>query len=305
MVVKTTETGEGVRLPLTVSFLQSGTARVTMDEEKRQQKLVELRHNSKARQERYNEAANLVLVGGLDLDNEAKIVSQDKAQLVVKYGPALKYEAVVKFSPLEVDFKRDGSTHVKLNDRGLLNMDHWRPKIDKAAPEVKEGEDQEEKNEEPHGPDESTWWDEKFGGNTDTKPRGPESVALDISFLGYDHVFGIPSHAGPLSLKETRGGDDKYTEPYRMYNADVFEYILDSPMTLYGSIPFMQAHRKGSSVGVFWLNAAETWVDITKGKDHVNPLTLGIGAKISTHTHWISESGLLDVFVFMGPTPRI
>jgi alpha 1,3-glucosidase len=39
---------------------------------------------------------------------------------------------------------------------------------------------------------------------------------------------------------------------------------MDSPMTLYGAIPFMQAHRKGSTVGVFWLNAAETWIDITK-----------------------------------------
>ncbi|KAG8422764.1 glucosidase II [Metarhizium acridum] len=44
-------------------------------------------------------------------------------------------------------------------------------------------------------------------------------------------------------------------------------------MTLYGAIPFMQAHRKDSSVGVFWLNAAETWVDIVKAKDNKNPLS--------------------------------
>ncbi len=129
-------------------------------------------------------------------------------------------------------------------------------------------------------------------------------MALDISFVGYDHVYGIPSHAGPLSLKQTRGGDGNYQEPYRLYNLDVFEYILDSPMTLYGAIPFMQAHRKDSTVGVFWLNAAETWIDITKAKESSNPLSLGIGAKTLTHTHWISESGLLDVFVFLGPTPH-
>jgi alpha 1,3-glucosidase len=75
-------------------------------------------------------------------------------------------------------------------------------------------------------------------------------------------------------------------------------------MTLYGAIPFMQAHRKDSSVGVFWLNAAETWVDITKAKESSNPLSLGAGGKINTHTHWISESGILDVFVLLGPTPR-
>ena len=79
---------------------------------------------------------------------------------------------------------------------------------------------------------------------------------------------------------------------------------MDSPMTLYGSIPFMHAHRKDSTVGVFWLNAAETWVDIVKSKAAHNPLSLGIGSSIDTHTHWMSESGLLDVFVFMGPTPK-
>lgn len=79
---------------------------------------------------------------------------------------------------------------------------------------------------------------------------------------------------------------------------------MDSPMTLYGAIPFMQAHRKDSTVGVFWLNAAETWIDIVKRKVSSNPLSLGIGGKIDTETHWFSESGLLDVFVFLGPTPK-
>lgn len=101
-----------------------------------------------------------------------------------------------------------------------------------------------------------------------------------------------------------RGGDGKYSEPYRMYNADVFQYEMDSPMTLYGSIPLMQAHRKDSTVAVFWLNAAETWVDIVKSKGTTNPLSLGINAKTDTKTHWISESGLMDVFVFLGPSPQ-
>ena len=89
-----------------------------------------------------------------------------------------------------------------------------------------------------------------------------------------------------------------------MYNSDVFEYEMDSPMTLYGSIPFMQAHRKDSTVGVFWLNAAETWVDIVKSKVSTNPLSLGIGARTDTKTHWFSESGLLDLFIFLGPSSK-
>lgn len=310
-VLKTiNDKGDTVRLPLTISFLESGTARVTLDEEKRQKKDIELRHDSQARKERYNEAENWVIVGGMGLDKEAKVAHEDKSQCTVKYGPSSTNEAIIKFSPFAIDFKRDGTTQIKFNEKGLLNMEHWRPVPEaEPEPEKKEGEEnasenkEEAQTEKPKSEDQTTWWDETFGGNTDTKPRGPESVALDISFVGFDHVYGIPSHAGPLSLKETRGGDGNYGEPYRLYNLDVFEYILDSPMTLYGAIPFMQAHRKDASVGVFWLNAAETWIDITKAKDASNPLALGIGSKTSTSTHWISEAGLLDVFVFLGPTP--
>jgi len=70
-------------------------------------------------------------------------------------------------------------------------------------------------------------------------------------------------------------------------------------MALYGAIPFMQAQKSGYSVGVFWLNAAETWVDIVKSQKNPNTLST---EKRSTHTHWMSENGLLDVFFLPGPT---
>ena len=73
-------------------------------------------------------------------------------------------------------------------------------------------------------------------------------------------------------------------------------------MTLYGAIPFMQAQRKDSTVGVFWLNAAETWVDIVKAKESSGALSMS--SKTNTKTHWFSESGVLDMFVFLGPTPK-
>ena len=301
-ILKTINTnGDMVRLPITISFLESGSARVVIDEEKRQKGEIELRHDSKIRKERYNEAESWAIVGGLDLSKTAK-EERGSAKSHVKYGPAGKFEAVITYAPFGIDFKRDDATQVRFNDRGLLNMEHWRPKIEQ--PEKKEGEEASVTPDVPAGEDESTWWDESFGGNTDSKPRGPESVGLDITFPGYEHVFGIPEHAGSLSLKETRGGDGHHTDPYRLYNADVFEYILDSSMTLYGSIPFMQAHKKNSTVGVFWLNAAETWVDVIKEKEAHNPLSLGIGSKTETKTHWFSESGLIDVFVFLGPTAK-
>lgn len=51
----------------------------------------------------------------------------------------------------------------------------------------------------------------------------------------------------------------------------------------------MHAHKAGSTVAVFDVVASETWIDITKSSK-------------STHTHWMSESGILDLFVFLGPT---
>lgn len=302
-VIKTVSEGQNVKLPLTISFLDSGVARVTMDEEKRQKGQIELRHDSKARKERYNEAAAWALTGaGLQLNRGSQLIQGEKGYTKILYGPDNKYEAIIRHAPFGIEFRKDGHKHIGFNDLGFMNMEHWRAKVEK--PKKEEGENETATEESRSDEDESTWWEESFGGNTDSKPKGPESVGLDITFPGYEHVFGIAEHAGPLSLKQTRGGEGNYDQPYRMYNTDVFEYELDSPMTLYGSIPFMQAHQKGSSVGVFWLNAAETWVDIVKSKRNTNPLALGLGGTIDTHTHWMSESGLLDVFVMMGPTPK-
>ncbi|KAI1266540.1 glycoside hydrolase family 31 protein [Xylariaceae sp. FL1019] len=304
-VLKTID-GEGntVELPLTVAFHTSGTARVTLDEKRRQDRDIELRHNSPARKERYNEAGKWALVGGTTVDTHAKIAHVGKTGMKILYGPDLSFEADINYSPYSIEFKRGGSSQLKLNDRGLINMEHWRPKIEREAPKEGEGEAEEKQGEDVEGEDESTWWEESFGGNKDSKPRGPESVALDITFFGYEHVYGVPEHAGSLSLKETRGGDGAHSEPYRLYNSDVFEYILDSPMTLYGAIPLMQAQRKDSTVAVFWLNAAETWIDVIKSKESKNPLAIGTSARTNTQTHWISENGQMDLFVFLGPTPQ-
>lgn len=46
-------------------------------------------------------------------------------------------------------------------------------------------------------------WEETFKGHTDSKPRGPSSVGIDIAFLNSKHVFGIPEHADAFSLKDT------------------------------------------------------------------------------------------------------
>ncbi|KAF3927139.1 Alpha-glucosidase [Dactylellina cionopaga] len=282
---------EKIVLPLTINFQKSGAVRVTIDELKRQKGEIVLPGESKARKERYNEAERWALIPDWDVRDDKVVYDNKKGVVTLTFGPESKYKAIVNINPFTVKFERDGETHVVLNDRGLMNLEHWRAQ----PPAPEEGKEK-------SLDDLDGGWDETFGGNTDSKPRGPEAVAMDISFPGYEHVYGIPSHATSLSLKTTKGGDGAYEEPYRMYNADVFEYIVDSPMTLYGSIPFMQAHRKGSSVGVLWLNAAETWVDVVKEKEK-KMIPIGAG-KSDTKTHWVSESGLLDVWVFLGPDPQ-
>ena len=69
------------------------------------------------------------------------------------------------------------------------------------------------------------WGPESFGGHTDSRPRGPMSVGMDIDFPTAHSIYGIPEHASKMALKRTDGAGGGYTEPYRLYNLDVFEYV--------------------------------------------------------------------------------
>jgi mannosyl-oligosaccharide alpha-1,3-glucosidase len=145
-------------------------------------------------------------------------------------------------------------------------------------------------------------WEERFQSHTDSRPHGPMSVGVDFSFPFTNNVYGIPEHAAPLNLPPSVGaGSGKhYDQPYRMYNLDVFEYELDNTMALYGNIPFMLGHGvTGSgadvsavSAALFWFNPSETFIDVNEGK--------GADEKLYKQTHWLSESGLIDFFMFSG-----
>jgi mannosyl-oligosaccharide alpha-1,3-glucosidase len=139
--------------------------------------------------------------------------------------------------------------------------------------------------------DERGMWEETFSSHTDSKPRGPMSVGMDISFPKSHHIFGIPEHASSTELKSTQGEGAHYQQPYRLYNLDVFEYELDETMALYGHVPLIVSHslETGTS-GAFYFNPTETFVDITSQQE-------------GKSTHWISESGIIDVFLLPGSTP--
>lgn len=190
----------------------------------------------------------------------------------------------IGLAPFRIDFLHKGEVVVSGNRQGLFNFEHHRARRDTDAADM---------------------WEENFKSHPDTKPYGPASVGLDVTFVGSEHVYGIPEHASSLALKNT-----KDTDPYRLYNLDVFEYELDNPMALYGSIPFMVAHSPAITTGFFLLNSAEMWIDVETTTDGV---FAGMLRKLQslfgdqptpvTHTHWMAESGVIDAFVLLGPAP--
>ncbi|XP_069116390.1 neutral alpha-glucosidase AB-like isoform X2 [Argopecten irradians] len=232
---------------------------------------------------------------------------------------------VLTSSPFRVDFFTEGDHVVGVNAQGLLKFEHLRTKPEpKPAetnndekPEDEENKDDDDEDEEEakeekvvaetqDGQDEEPdMWGESFKGFADSKPNGPASVGMDIGFPGFEHVYGIPEHAETLALKST-----KDTDPYRLFNLDVFEYELYNPMALYGSVPMMIAHNEKRTVGIYWNNAAETWIDIRSNVadktflSKVADLVKGSSDIPQTDTHWFSESGIIDLFIMMGPSPK-
>lgn len=144
----------------------------------------------------------------------------------------------------------------------------------------------------------STDVSESFGGHRDAVKNGATSVGVDVTFPRAESVFGLAEHATSMALQPTVGKVDagkKYDDPYRFYNLDVFEYDLDVPMALYGSIPLAWGHDTssgGQTVGAFWNNPSETFVD-------VEWLSVERGRRI----HWISESGVVDLFLIASENP--
>ncbi|CCO30244.1 alpha 1,3-glucosidase [Rhizoctonia solani AG-1 IB] len=206
----------------------------------------------------------------------------------------------VTYEPLLIELIRDGRIEMSVNGRGLLHMEHFRnkpePKVEEAVAEGAESEQKVIKEPEPkinawfEGDTEDDYWEETFKSWTDSKPKGPESFSLDITFPTHAHVYGIPQHAAPLSLPTTTGEGSFFDDPYRLYNLDVFEYEASSTMPLYGSIPLLHAHNEHSTVGVFLAVGSETWIDVSRTPDAAG-----------TRTHWIAESGIIDLFILPGP----
>ncbi|KAJ3286070.1 hypothetical protein HK104_009189 [Borealophlyctis nickersoniae] len=257
--------------------------------------------------------------------------SQTAEELRVAFGTNGQNSLVIHNKPFRFELAVNGVPAVSFNERGYLYYEQQRKKVETPALENQAagGDDivAPEDGGETSGEKlsdvekdikrlkealETDLWEESFGGKPDSKPNGPSSIGFDLAFPGSSNVYGLPEHASSFSLKPTRGEGKTYDEPYRLYNLDVFEYELDNPMALYGAVPFMMSHKKGLSSGVLWLNSAEMWVDVEKTAgtgtlaklaSYIPFSTSKSTSVTSTETHWFSESGNLDLYIMLGPTP--
>uniref|UniRef100_A0A8C4ESP1 Glucosidase II alpha subunit b n=1 Tax=Dicentrarchus labrax TaxID=13489 RepID=A0A8C4ESP1_DICLA len=112
-------------------------------------------------------------------------------------------------------------------------------------------------------------WEETFKSHSDGKPNGPSAISLDFSLPGVEHVYGIPEHADTLRLKTTES--ISALQP--------------------GCVPVraFQHSWKGTS-----LNLSPSFWDCLS-QQYETP---------QTDVRWISESGIIDVFIMLGPTPK-
>ncbi|PSC68247.1 putative glucan 1,3-alpha-glucosidase [Micractinium conductrix] len=210
-----------------------------------------------------------VLLPGLEAREQPwEVVKRSHTKLRVRCGAA---EAELRMKPVaQLELSVGGAPVALWNGNKHFVFEHLREK--------QEGD--------PDG-----WWAENFKSHHDSKPKGPTGISFDLQFPGSRHLYGLPERASHLALRPTRGTDgEPLSEPYRLYNLDVFEYLHDSPFGLYGSIPLLMAHRAGQTIGAFWLNSAEMFVDVEQG-------AAGAG------TQWFAESGVLDLFFLLGPKP--
>lgn len=224
-------------------------------------------------------------------DSESLLRSFEKVEgenvFIVK-GSGLKVKFNMDPFSIEIISETDGEI-LKLNSQNLFNFESGKS-FDLS--EIIKGVDDKAA---------ADLWNEPefFERQPDPRKAGPSSMGMDISFVKSKAIYGIPEHATSLSLKSTRGRigtDEKVltrSDPYRLFNLDVFEYELDSTMALYGAIPIMLGHDpKGSthrSVGVFWNNPSETWVDVYDEHSEDGKMT-----------HWMSESGGFSLYIFAG-----
>ncbi|KAG7277088.1 hypothetical protein CRUP_031301 [Coryphaenoides rupestris] len=190
-------------------------------------------------------------------------------------------------SPLRLDILSGEEVLVTFNCQGRL----WFETL--QSPPRSSGDDGSEA-------DDDGLWKETFSKFTDVKANGPSGIGVDLRLHGYSHVYGLPEHADSLLLGDTRDGG-----PYRLYNLDVFAYQLGSRLGLYGSVPLLLAHRPGRTLGVFWLNGTETYVNVHYShRDQQDDRRQGPAPAPIRDVHWRQRRVMWTAWCCWDPTQQ-
>lgn len=235
---------------------------------------------------------------GIEFSKEQSlsIVEKDEKHVVIE-SLNKRSRLVIDFAPLHFSYFVNNELKISINDKNLFYFEVTREKLKTASSEViEEKEEKVEKkivdyteaghaiyedgttevprevveeipvaetpsvSDDTDKEDENGYWEEYFGGKTDKKPWGPQSVGADVTFHDVDALYGIPQHSSATKLQSTVNG--YFSDPYRLFNLDVFEFATNKNTALYGSIPFMLGHSTHHTVGFLWLNPTDTFIDI-------------------------------------------
>lgn len=94
------------------------------------------------------------------------------------------HRIVINYKPFRVDAYYKNDLVISVNSQSLLKFEHFREKAEEES-------------------NDDGFWEETFQSHTDSKPYGSSSIGLDISFIGFKYIYGLPEHADSFALKST------------------------------------------------------------------------------------------------------
>ncbi|OHS95762.1 Neutral alpha-glucosidase AB [Tritrichomonas foetus] len=137
-----------------------------------------------------------------------------------------------------------------------------------------------------------------FDYQDDVIPNGPTAVSMNVDFHSNGvKLTGLPSHSfmsNELPLTQN-------SEPLRLFNTDTTKYDVNSTTSMHGSVPFIFGYSNSGFDAAYWNNPSDTLIDIYDNfNNNQNSQQKG---SIGKSVRFISEGGLIDLFVFTSSQP--
>ncbi|CDW88377.1 neutral alpha-glucosidase ab [Stylonychia lemnae] len=240
------------------------------------------------------------------MNNLNKIADFQQDQVSIKYKSKDmldSYEYIIRYKPFRVIQKINDITTIIVNDKDTLLFENYQINYDILQDEFEPEDDclndllselgfnKLAQNFGAYDTQDDMWlskymYEQIMMENLKTYPR--ESFMIGFS-LNSEYLFGLPERSQKFLLKTT-----EETDPYRLFNSDIFPHKEWSDKGLYSSIPYIQGHHEDYDLAILYYNSAETWVDIIK-KDALPQVNESNYSQ--RYVNFISESGVLEFFI--------